>query len=246
MRSVVSYANTVGVQIPSGFLPEEQAEQFRSGGYSRLVLYVGTPDEGDRAFCGGGGGARYRPRILRDGYYLTGRASSTTTKQTTTGDNQVVSAAAVIAIGVVLMLTFRSISIPLILLLTIEGAIWLNLGLPISPATASTTSATRSSARCSWRDRGLRHPVRAELFAKPRRTAGGKPRRRPCPAPPPRSSRPRAYSPSPASRWASSPATASSASSASYSARRGDLGGHGAAVPPVAAHRLRRSYGRRR
>jgi len=131
VRSVVSYANTVGVQIPSGFLPEEQAEQFRSGGYSRLILYVGTPDEGHRAFAAVEAVRDTAREYYGDGYYLTGESVvNYDLKQTITGDNQVVSAAAVIAIGLVLMLTFRSLSIPLILLLTIEGAIWLNLGLP--------------------------------------------------------------------------------------------------------------------
>ena len=131
VTSVVSYANTVGVQIPSGFLPKEQAEVFRSGGYSRLILYVSTPDEGDSAFRAVEAVRETAHEYVRDGYYLTGQSVvNYDLKQTITGDNPIVTIAAVIAIGVVLLLTFRSLSIPLLLLLTIEGAIWLNLSIP--------------------------------------------------------------------------------------------------------------------
>ena len=41
-----------------------------------------------------------------------------------------VSTLAIIAIGLVLLLTFRSLSIPLLLLLTIETSIWINLSVP--------------------------------------------------------------------------------------------------------------------
>jgi predicted RND superfamily exporter protein len=41
-----------------------------------------------------------------------------------------VTLASIVSIGIVLLLSFRSLSIPLVLLLTIEGAIWINLGLP--------------------------------------------------------------------------------------------------------------------
>jgi hypothetical protein len=51
-------------------------------------------------------------------------------KDTIVKDGPLVSGAAIIAIGLVLLITFRSLTLPLILLITIEGAVWINLGLP--------------------------------------------------------------------------------------------------------------------
>ena len=45
-------------------------------------------------------------------------------------DNVVVSLIAVIAIFLVLLVTFRSVSLPFILLLAIESGIWINLSIP--------------------------------------------------------------------------------------------------------------------
>ena len=51
-------------------------------------------------------------------------------KDTVTADNVRVNAIAIGAIAIVLLLTFRSVSIPILLLLAIESSIWLNLSIP--------------------------------------------------------------------------------------------------------------------
>ena len=51
-------------------------------------------------------------------------------KETVTADSIVVNGIAILAIGLILLLGVRSLSLPLILLLTIEGAIWINLAIP--------------------------------------------------------------------------------------------------------------------
>lgn len=131
VKTVVSYGSMVGTQIPDEFLTSEQVEQFRSGGYSRLILYVGTSDEGEEAFRAVEAVRQTAQQYYGDQYYLIGQSVvNYDLKETITGDNQLVTLAAVIAIGVVLLITFRSLSIPLLLLLTIEGAIWINLSVP--------------------------------------------------------------------------------------------------------------------
>ena len=55
----------------------------------------------------------------------------------------------IIAIGVILLITFRSLSIPLILLFTIEGAIWINMALPYFQDRTSTTLAIRLFQACN-------------------------------------------------------------------------------------------------
>ncbi len=131
VTSVISYSNMVGVQIPAEFLQDAQLSQLRSGGYSRLILYASTSDEGEEAFAVVEAVRKIAGEYYGDVYHLIGQSViNYDLKDTITKDYFPVTIASIIAIGLVLLITFRSVSIPLILLLTIEGAIWINLGLP--------------------------------------------------------------------------------------------------------------------
>ena len=131
ITSVISYTNVVGVQIPEEFIPEDQLSQLRSGGYNRILLYAATPDEGDEAFEAVEAVRESAVKYFGDSYHLVGQSViNYDLRETITGDYLPVTLASILAIGLVLVITFRSASIPLILLLTIEGAIWINLGLP--------------------------------------------------------------------------------------------------------------------
>ncbi len=131
VTSVVSYANMVGAQIPSNFLASDQLATFRSGGYSRLILSVNTSVEGEDAFS-----AVDEIRAAAEVHYpgahhLVGASSvNYDLRDTIVKDNQVVTIAVIVAIGITLLITFRSLYIPLVLLLVIQGATWINLSIP--------------------------------------------------------------------------------------------------------------------
>lgn len=131
ITSVISYDNTVGKEIPVEFPDQDQISQFYSNGYGRIILNAAVPDEGEEAFDVTQAVRDTAQKYYDDGYYLVGQnVINYDLKETIIGDYLPVTLASVIAIGLVLVLTFRSLSIPLILLLTIEGAVWINLGLP--------------------------------------------------------------------------------------------------------------------
>lgn len=127
---VVSYANQVGA-VPDAMLSDAQLASFRAGGYSRIVAYAATDDESAEAFR-----VVEDVRALADEYYpaenyvLSRSTVNYDLMETITGDNLKVLAAAVIAIALVLLLAFRNAFTPLILILTIEGAIWINMAIP--------------------------------------------------------------------------------------------------------------------
>lgn len=130
VKSVVSYDTAVGGQIPAEILTRDQAAQFRSGGYSRLILTVNTPEEGAEAFQAVEN-VRSTAGQYYGEYYLVGQSVVTyDLKDVITADNHPVTIALLIAIGIVLLIMFRSLSVPLLLLLAIEGATWINLGIP--------------------------------------------------------------------------------------------------------------------
>ncbi|MEG0769236.1 MAG: MMPL family transporter [Ruthenibacterium sp.] len=131
ITSVISYTNAVGVEIPSEFLTPQQRSSFQGGDYSRIIVYADTEDEGDTAFRVVDSVREVAARHYADTYHLIGNnVVNYDLKETITGDNLLVTLSAVVAIGIVLIVAFKSISIPIILILTIEGAIWINLGLP--------------------------------------------------------------------------------------------------------------------
>ncbi len=131
VENLTSYAATVGVQVPEAVLPQTARDQFMDGGYARLIMSVNTQDESPEAFD-----LVERMRAVGEAHYpgqahlLGESAINLDLKTVITGDNLPVLLAGVIAIGLVLLVNFKNLLIPLILLLVIEGAIWLNMGVP--------------------------------------------------------------------------------------------------------------------
>ena len=99
--------------------------------YSRLVLNVDAPYEGDatwnlvqeiRDTC---------QETYGDSYYLAGQGVSTNDlRDTVIEDKDLVDIIAIVAVFVVLLFAMRSISIPVILVLVIETTIWINFCVP--------------------------------------------------------------------------------------------------------------------
>ncbi|MBR3737510.1 MAG: MMPL family transporter [Eubacterium sp.] len=130
VTSVVAYASMVGSVIPPGYLDEGITSQFYSEHYARIILYISTPSESKEAFeC------VESVRRISDKYYddvLTCGQSANTydIKDVVTDDSTRVNIINILAIGLVLLFTFRSLSIPVMLIMTIETSIWMNLAIP--------------------------------------------------------------------------------------------------------------------
>ena len=131
VRSVISYAETVGVQIPPQVVPDSALSMLRGNGYDRLLLSVDSLDEGERAFSIVEEIRALAGRYYPEDFHLLGESVvNYDVRESITADNLKVLLFGVIAIGLILLITFRNLSIPLILLLIIEGAIWFNMAVP--------------------------------------------------------------------------------------------------------------------
>ena len=131
VKSVVSYANMVGATIPSEFLDDSIAAQFYSDDYARIVVYTDTPEEGALAFHTVEDITETAQSYYGDSVYSVGQSANLyDMKNVIQKDNSLVNLIAVIAIFIVLLITFKSATLPLILLITIESAIWINLAIP--------------------------------------------------------------------------------------------------------------------
>jgi len=131
VTSVVSYANTVGKEIPTDLLSKAQYEQFFSKNYSRIVVISSLDVEGSAVF-------ELIDKIrdaaqihYGDSYHLLGESVSTyDMKVIITKDNKIVTWLAILGIGLIILLTFRNLMLPVVMVLVIESAIWINLSVP--------------------------------------------------------------------------------------------------------------------
>ncbi|MDR3305229.1 MAG: MMPL family transporter [Clostridiales Family XIII bacterium] len=130
VTGVISYAKTVGTAIPPEYLSGDITSPFYSQRYARIIAYASTSEEGTEAFALVES-VRDTAALYYDTYYSCGESVNLfDMKNVVTKDNRLVNMLAVIAIGAVLLLTFRSVSLPLLLLLTIEASIWINMAIP--------------------------------------------------------------------------------------------------------------------
>lgn len=127
VTGVASYVTTVGGEIPPEYVPEKVVGQFYSENYARIILYTHMPEEGTQTF----GTVQNVLDIAKqhyDRYYLAGQGVTLyDMSNMVSSDTQRINLVAILGIFLVLLLTFRSPVIPLLLLFTIETAIWINL-----------------------------------------------------------------------------------------------------------------------
>lgn len=131
VHSALSRATAAGIQVPPAMLPQRAREQLMTNAYEYIILSVETPDEGKAAFAAVEEIRAAAAHAFGENYHLLGESAvNYDLKQIITRDNEKVLLVGIIAIGLVLLVTFRSLTIPLILLLVIEGSIWLNMAWP--------------------------------------------------------------------------------------------------------------------
>src|SRR5690625_1046132 len=131
VKSTVSYVNIVGAGIPPEYLDESETESFFSKHYSRIILNTTTETEGDEAFALVEKVKHIAADYYGDDYHTLGESVTMyDMKHIVEADNTLVNALTVISIAIVLLVTFRSISFPVILLLTIQTSVWINLAVP--------------------------------------------------------------------------------------------------------------------
>ncbi len=129
--SVFGYSSAAGVTVPPAFLPPQDRAQLLSDNYSRLILVSDVKTESAPSFALVETIREKTAAYYGDDYHLIGEnATLVDMRDMISRDNMIVNGLAILAVGLVVALVFRSIAIPLILLLTIEAAIWLNLAIP--------------------------------------------------------------------------------------------------------------------
>lgn len=133
---IISYVDKVGIEIPVQYLDKELTSNLISDNYSRMIINVKTDFEGEEAFEVVEKIREVAKKYYRNEYELVGETVSTyDLKNTITEDMISVNFLAIGAVFLVLMITMKSLYIPMILVLAIETAIWINFSLNYYMAT---------------------------------------------------------------------------------------------------------------
>ena len=131
VTGIISYVYLAGAEIPLEYLDEDTMAQLMSDNYSRMVISVDVPYEGERTFALIDEIRNIADQYYPDSYYLAGAGISTEDlMKTVTADMVKVNLLAIGAVFLVLLLSMRKLVPPIILVLGIETAIWLNLSVP--------------------------------------------------------------------------------------------------------------------
>lgn len=131
VSSIISFVDMAGAEIPYEYLDENTLSLLESENYSRMVLSVKADYEGEETFQLVEKVRKVAEKYYSDEYYLAGEGVSTyDLMDTITADMVKVNLVAIGAVFLVLLFTMKSITLPVILVLTIENAIWINLSLP--------------------------------------------------------------------------------------------------------------------
>ncbi len=131
IKNILSYVDTVGAEIPKEYLDEGTLSQLVSDEYTRMVLTVEVDYEGEETFALVEHIRDTAEKYYPGTYYLAGEGVSTyDLMDTITQDTLKVNLIAIGAVFVVLLLTMKSLSLPVILVFAIEVAIWINVGIP--------------------------------------------------------------------------------------------------------------------
>lgn len=131
LTDIISYVDTVGAEIPPEYLDKSTLDKLQSEDYSRMVLTASTEYEGEEAFKVIEEIRAVAQDYFPDSYYLAGESASTyDLMDVITEDTLRVNLISIGAVFIVLALTFKSLIIPIILVLSIETAVWINLSIP--------------------------------------------------------------------------------------------------------------------
>ena len=131
VSNIISYVDTVGAEIPPEYLDTETYSKLASDNYSRFVISLNTDYEGKETFELVKEIRQTANDFYSDEYYLAGNGVSTyDLMDTVTADMVKVNLIAIAAVFIVLLLTMKSFTLPVFLVLSIETAVWLNLSIP--------------------------------------------------------------------------------------------------------------------
>ncbi len=114
------------------FAQLDQAQsQLQNEHYSRMVVYLNLPEEGQETFAFLQELRSLMGQYYPSDYYVVGNSTSARDlSDSFASDNLLISVLSAVFVIVVLLFTFRSAGLPILLIVVIQGSIWINFSFP--------------------------------------------------------------------------------------------------------------------
>jgi len=110
---------------------ETARQQMRTEKYSRMVIYLNLPEESDETFAFLDTIRGVTGKYYDGDYYVVGNStSSRDLAKFFERDNLLISILSAFFVILVLLFTFRSAGLPVLLIVVIQGSIWINFSIP--------------------------------------------------------------------------------------------------------------------
>ena len=121
-----------GEMINDMFAQLENAEkQLQNEKYSRMVVYLNLPEEGEETYNFLNEIRRIIGKYYEEDYYVIGNSTSSRDLASSfVRDNLIISLLSAFFVILVLLFTFQSVGLPVLLILVIQGSIWINFSFP--------------------------------------------------------------------------------------------------------------------
>lgn len=130
-KSVTSMAGSLPDGVPEEFLPKSITEQLHKDDYSRILIYVRSKGESGLAYRCSDEILALMRQYYPDNSYLVGTTPSTQDIEATiTKDYSRVNVLSLLGVFFVVMFSFKSVVIPVIIMIPIEVAIFINMAVP--------------------------------------------------------------------------------------------------------------------
>ena len=115
---------------------ETARQQLQSENYTRMVVYLNLPEESPETFAFLDQMRDVMGKYYADDYYIVGNStSSRDLSDSFERDNLMISILSAFFVILVLLFTFQSAGLPLLLIIVIQGSIWINFSFPIITGT---------------------------------------------------------------------------------------------------------------
>lgn len=127
----LSMAGTLPQGIPERFLPETVTKQLRTGSYARILISMENREESSYSFqCSEKLTEIVKKYYPEDSYVIGMTPTTMDIRDILTDDYNRVSIISLAGVALVVMLTFHSVMVPVLVIIPIEVAIYLNMTIP--------------------------------------------------------------------------------------------------------------------
>ena len=110
---------------------EMAQKQMQTDAYSRMVVYLNLPEEGEETYSFLAKMRQIIGKYYESDYYIVGNSTSSRDLSASfITDNLMISILSAFFVIVVLLFTFQSAGLPVLLILVIQGSIWINFSIP--------------------------------------------------------------------------------------------------------------------